>query len=354
MVQILEGQPSFGQSFGKALGGGLGAGISQGVQFAQAMQAEAEKHRLKNKAFEDLRKLRGQRRGPSETNLSMDIPEGESDFNLSGQLNEKSPNFYEEVEDAIAAGLPKEYINILSEQAKNEQKKADLPREQYVKQEYKSLPKFMEAIDAAEDKIPIADMSIKLAEEATEDPGKWAAFRDFLAEKTGYEGFRSSKGAELQSAIKQYFLGDLSSIKGGRPNQLIERQLLDAYPRIGRDPISNQKILVGMKMQQEIQRKKVELTRDMEEKLLAKQGYLPPGFQSMIKRELKPFVNQIEKDTINKLSALSKYQNEYEKVASKQLKKGEILMLSPDGSYEAIPKSNFDKAKEQGYIKLKG
>lgn len=354
MVQILEGKPSFGQSIGASLGSGIGAGFNKAAEFAQAMQAEAFKHKLKTKSFEDLRKFREQRREPR-FQESMNNQEGTvAPEGLDMGIQQQAGNPYEDVEDAIAAGLPKEYITMLTQQAKSEQKKADLPREQYIKQEYKSLPKFMEAVDAAEDKIPIADMSIKLAEEATEDPGKWAAFRDFLAEKTGYEGFRSSKGAELQSAIKQYFLGDLSSIKGGRPNQLIERQLLDAYPRIGRDPISNQKILVGMKMQQEIQRKKVELTRDMEEKLLAKQGYLPPGFQSMIKRELKPFVNQIEKDTINKLSALSKYQNEYEKVASKQLKKGEVLMLSPEGSYEAIPKSNFDKAKEQGYIKLKG
>lgn len=351
MVQILEGKPSFKQSIGSSLGAGLGNGINRGVEFALAMQAEAAKHRLKTKSFNDLRKFREQK------NNSASLMGEESlnnDFNDILNIQNQQKNPFEDAEDAIAAGLPKEYIDILTHQAKAEQKKMDLPKEEYIKQEYKSLPKFMESVDAAEDKIPISDMSIKLAEEAIEDSGKWNAFRDFLAEKTGYEGFRSSKGAELQSAIKQYFLGDLASIKGGRPNQLIERQLLDAYPRIGRDPISNQKIIVGMKMQQDIQREKVRLARDLEEKFLAKQGYLPPGFQSMVKKQLKPEVDKIEKNTIKKLSALSKYQKEYESIAKKQLNKNELLMLSPDGEYEAIPKSLFDEAKDQGYIKLKG
>jgi len=202
--------------------------------------------------------------------------------------------------------------------------------------------------------MPVSDISIKLAEEAVENPGKWDAYRDYLAENTGYEGFRSAKGAELQSAIKQYFLGDLASIKGGRPNQLIEKQLLDAYPRIGRDPISNQKILVGMKMQQEIQKIKVDATRKLEEKYLAEQGYLPPGFQGIVKKTIRSKIEEVEKKTINQLTSLSKFQGEYEKLAKKQLQTGEILMMSPNGEYEAIPKKSIQEAKDQGYIKLAG
>lgn len=353
MVQILEGKPNFAQSIASALGGGLQAGMSQGSQLASQLALESHKRNLKKKSFEDFAKLRESRKGTGSMGEAL---AGRSEGNAEeGSGREPAgENYYQEVEDAIASGLPKQFTDILSKQAESQQKKAELPRQEYVKQEYKSLPKFLEAIDAAEDKMPIADISIKLAEEATEDPGKWAAFRDFLSEKTGYEGFRSAKGAELQSAIKQYFLGDLSSIKGGRPNQLIERQLLDAYPRIGRDPISNQKILVGMKMQQEIQREKVKIAREMEENFLSKQGYLPPGFQSMVKKQLKPFAEKVEKNTIKKLDALSKYQKGYESMATKQLRKGETLMLSPDGEYEAIPKESLDEAKEQGYIKLKG
>jgi hypothetical protein len=127
---------------------------------------------------------------------------------------------------------------------------------------------------------------------------------------------------------------------------------LDAYPRIGRDPISNQKILVGMKMQQELLKEKVRLTRDLEEKYLSEKGFLPPGFQSQVRKQLRPIADKLEKDTINKLTALSKYQKEYEKMAKSQLQKGESLMLAPDGSYEAIPKDKFQEAKSQGYIKL--
>jgi hypothetical protein len=108
-----------------------------------------------------------------------------------------------------------------------------------------------------------------------------------------------------------------------------------------------------MKMQQDMAREKVRLARELEEKYLAKDGFLPPGFQSIVKKQLKPMAEKIEKDTIKKLTALSRYQKEYEKIAKNQIKEGEMLMLSPDGEYEAIPKGSFQQAKDQGYIKLK-
>lgn len=340
-INILPEVPSFGQIMGRGLGQGLGSGVSKGFEIIREMSKKRAEEEDKAKRFQQI--LNSTRKN-SDANQEENLDTGE----------EASPDYFSKAKAAISAGLPKEAVDIFSEEGKHERKMAELPKQEYIKSEYKSLPKFLEGIEATEDKIPMADVSIQLAEEAIEDPGKWAAFRDFLADKSGYEGFRSGKGAELTSAIKQYFLGDLSSIKGGRPNQLIEQQLLDAYPRIGRDPISNQKILVGMKMQQDIAKEKVRVARELEEKYLANKGFLPPGFQSIVKRSMKPAVEKIEKDTVKRLGALSKFQKEYERIAKGHLQKGEVLMLSPEGDYEAIPHAQMKQAKESGYIKLKG
>lgn len=370
MVQVIEG----GNPFASLLGGGVRGfshELNQGMQqkrVLQQIQAKEEAKMKQKLAFAvaaglipdpDTGRLAGKISPPKDITQEL-MPKTEQEHQLS-------PTFENEVqtkqssEDPFAkakaaALLDPTLAKIFSEEAKREQEIRDLPKKEYIKSEYKSLPKFMENIEASEDRLPTAEISIRLAEDAIEDPaakGKWNAFKDFLADKTGYEGFRSAKGAELQSAIKQYFLGDLSSIKGGRPNQLIEKQLLDAYPKIGRDPIANQKILAGMKMQHEIAREKVRVSRELEEKYLSEYGHLPVGFQAIVKKQMKPIADRLEKQTIKTLDSLSKFQNEFEKLSSKSLKKGEVLMLSPDGEYLAVPKTQYDEAKKQGYIKLK-
>jgi hypothetical protein len=364
MVQILPERESFGAAFGRTLGGAF---KSTAEGWAQKKAKEAELKR-----FKDLLGIQEQTNpGDQLFSQNMDIgsvaqeklnklPPEERDQILQElnvmpkeQQQQQQADPFKKTKAAIAARMPKEVIDLFKSQEELALKEAQLPKQEYIKSEYKSLPKFMEGIEATEDKLPINDMAIKIAEEAIEDPSKWAAFRDLLADKSGYEGFRSARGAELTSAIKQYFLGDLASIKGGRPNQLIEQQLLDAYPKIGRDPIANQKILQGMKLSNELASEKVRLARDLEEKYLAKQGFLPPGFQSIVKKQLRPIADKLEKDTIKRLTSLSKFQKEYEKMATKQLKSGEVLMLSPDGDYEAIDKKRMQEAKDQGYIKLK-
>lgn len=396
MVQFINRLPSFGEEFARNFGGGVSQGIGAGLQHAmqlnQIQAKEAAKRREKMALLSEVFGVSPKSLGsklipdqkktiPEQLGHSQDSQEKENQFidlvqkiessgvELNPQDLDQLWNEFDQMsqqssigqkEDPFAKAKMAEIIGehglaqIFSEEAKHEREMSDLPKKEYLKGEYKNLPKFMEKLLATEEKLPITDLSIKLAEEAIEDPSKAASFRDRFADLTGLEAFRSAKGAELQSAIKQYFLSDLASIKGGRPNQLIEQQLLDAYPKIGRDPISNQKILVGMKMSQAIDQEKVKISRELEELELSKHGYLSPGFEHRVRQKLRPFAEKIEKDAVKKLDGLAKFQKQYEKFAKQELRQGEILMLTPDGTgYEAVHKNDFSKAKEQGYIKLK-
>lgn len=348
MVQILPEIPSFGSQFARALGGGLSQGIASAGDVASKLMMEKASLDRKRKFIESFDKT-----APKQTFSSL-YEEDTEPKEFKDQIQTSSTGWSSKMQQAKAAELVGEtgIANILREEAKFEREQEELPKKEYVKAQYKSLPKFLENISETEDRLPTIDTSLKMIEDAIERGEDALGTRERLADITGIEGFRTASGAELQSAIKNYFLGDLTQIKGGRPNQLIERQLLDAYPKMGRDPIANQKIVAGMKMQRDIANEKVRLTRDLEEKYLAKVGHLPPDFESIVKKKLKPIATEIEKKTIKTMENLNKFQREYQRMASKNLKKGETLMLTPDGEYLAIPKEQYSEAKEEGYIKV--
>ena len=72
---------------------------------------------------------------------------------------------------------------------------------------------FLKSIKKIENDIPNTEYSLSMIEDALGDANKWAAAKDWLAEKSGFVGFRSAPGAELDSAIKTHFLSDLASIQ---------------------------------------------------------------------------------------------------------------------------------------------
>lgn len=255
---------------------------------------------------------------------------------------------YSKAKTAQADVAEKEESKIRAEQRELER----FPKKEFIEHEAKANSAYMDSIRQTAKDLPNTEFSLAMIEDALGDAGKWAAAKDTLAEKTGFMGFRSAAGAELDSAIKNYFLGDLSSIKGGRPNVFIEKQLRDAYQKAGLDPISNQKITLGMRMKESINREMVSETQKLYDKFIEEKGFLPPNFQEIVRKSLSERVGGIEKKTINTLHNLSKIEAQRDKIFRAHLKSGETLMMSPEGDPFAVPKNEIDTYKEQGYIPL--
>ena len=157
---------------------------------------------------------------------------------------------FAEAERAAAVGLP-EYARIATEKGKIAEKRKMareerefLPKKEYIEHAAKQNTQYLDKIKQISDDLPNTQFSLAMIEDALGDADKWAAAKDWMGNRTGFPGFRSAAGVELDSAVKNYFLGDLSSIKGGRPNIFLEKQIRDAYMKAGQDPISNQKILL--------------------------------------------------------------------------------------------------------------
>jgi len=390
-IQILDRPSSFGETFGRGLGAGLSSGVSRAVDFAIQMKMDKAKEEHRKKLLESVygvppkapvSPLSGNI--PKKTSEEFEqeflgaLPEIEQHLGRDlqpkeiDQLWEKAQSLqqqeYPSMEDvpetrqssptfsrSMQLELAGEHglASLEKEREKMEAEREELPRKEFVKHAAKRTSGYLDEIKKVEDSLPTEDISLQMMEEATEDPSKWASVGEFLADSTGFEGFRTARGAELKTAVKQHFLGDLSSIKGGRPNILLEKNLLESYPMLGRDPIASQKFLAGAKMAQKIKHARVEITRELEDYYFRKTGSLPENFEAQVRKRLKPVALKAEEEASNQIKQLTRYQKDYRDIAGKQLKKGEVLMMSPQGEYMAIPKDEVGQAKEEGYIKLK-
>jgi hypothetical protein len=345
------------QERGGALGGlvqGAGQGLAQAMPSIAEMILNKQKQQQIAKAFPNLFGMTSQPQNAP--NLAVQTQQ-----QMAPELGmqQQQPNYI--LEDAAKASLMGQHdlANTIIKGAEFQEKRASeqrerefLPQKEYIEHAAKRNTAFLDSVDQIEKDMPTTEFSLAMMEDALHNADKWAAFKDRIAEATGFPGFKSAAGTELDSAIKSYFLGDLSSIKGGRPNIFIEKQLRDAYPRAGQDPISNQKILLGMKMKEDISRKLIEKTRELEDKYISEKKHLPSRFEQVVKKEVRPEIEEIEQKAIKTLRSLSKIEENRDAIFRSKLKSGEILMMSPDGSPFAIPKKEMDAYRAQGYIPL--
>lgn len=391
--QLLPEAPSFGSQLGAALGGGISQGLSaslnsylenkkqqtalnnmlsalgispQGQQAKKPSPLSDEDFISKLPAIEqqlgrdltpqDLDQLYSSMQAQSGMGaLQQGFPSQQQQSGIGNLTPEKVIAASAMAEKAGFPHLGTAIGSIYQQQQKEAAKEKErefIPQKEYIEHSAKQNSEFLNEISQSEKDLPITDFSISMIEDSLGDAGKWAAFRDRITETTGFEGFRSAAGAELDSAIKSYFLGDLSSIKGGRPNVFIEKQIREAYPKAGRDPISNQKIVLGMKMKEQINRLKVEKARELEDKFISQQGYLPPQFKSIVNKEIRSQVEEIEKNAIKQLHNMSRIQESRDKIFRTHLKSGEILMMDNEGNPFAVKKKEVPAYRERGFVPM--
>lgn len=195
-----------------------------------------------------------------------------------------------------------------------------------------------------------ARKNIPLQEQAIEDikmASPAVGSLDYLADVTGFEPLRSSEGAKLKTAIKDYFLSDLTRV-GARPNQWVEQQLLDALPKIGRSAEANLITAEGLKFKNEIAKKRIDVLDDLAAKDTDKFGYVKPDIDSRASKLLKPFVEQQKKDLVDNITSIKRKH----KTLAKEEQKGKyIRVLSPEGQMLDILPSDLKEAEEHGYIR---
>ena len=316
MVQVIPQE----ESLSALLGRGLGTGVSTGLEAALKQQMEMAKMQRQQQMLSQALgfgqptsqqglPIQGQLPQAGAVQPSQEIEMGElspQDQQIKAIARNPQAMMQLEAIDPNAARTVMQMNEAIIERQKMAQK--GMFEERRVASE--ESKKYREKIEEQMTSLPDVRMASMRIEDALKS-NDLKSFRNFWAdymEAKGQPGeyFRTSSGAALQSAVKEMLLGDIGRIKGGRPNQFIERQLAGSYPRAGYDPNANQKILAALNVGKDIKEKEVELYQQISDQYEARGKHIPGNIALVVNKQLKPYVIEREKQLSEDYRILNK------------------------------------------------
>jgi len=206
----------------------------------------------------------------------------------------------------VASGAPdreisepaKAQLKLLADEEDLTQKKQDANRKYHTEISQDILKENeKEARNIAESESSLGLMENAITEK---DLSFWSP--DNLAELTGIEAFRSPEGAIFKTAGKEFFLGSLNRA-GARPNQFIEKQIVEMLPKIGRSTAANLSVARAFRNEIDLKKEKIRLTRDLADELEGKLGYVPRNIGQLRDKKLAEYAENKQKELNNDLRA---------------------------------------------------
>jgi len=187
--------------------------------------------------------------------------------------------------------------------------------------------------------IPYQEQAIEDIKEASPNVG----WRDFVADLVGAEPLRTAEGARLKTAIKDFFLSDLTRA-GARPNQWIEQQLADALPKIGRSKEANLITAEGLKFKVDLAKKRMEIIDKLAEDQKKRHGYVKGDIDSLSYNMMKPYVKERQKELKTAIEEIKKSEK------STSVERGFKRMTNPEtGEMYDIPIQDVNEARKAGW-----
>lgn len=180
--------------------------------------------------------------------------------------------------------------------------------------------------------IPIQEQAIEDLMEAA--PG--VGLRDWLADTFEIEPFRTESGAKLKTALKDFFLSDISRV-GARPNMWVEKQLFASLPTIGRDPVSNMITTAGLKFKKDLSKRRMEIIDELSDKY----GYSGIDLDKTANKMMKSYVIERQKLLEDEIRSIKNREN---KLSGKM-----IDIVGPDGEEYEVDESEVEFLPE-GYL----
>lgn len=365
MVQIIQEnrKPSFGEKFSQAVGTGLGLG-------SEIMQRRSEQEALSNilgpeaaNLPRDFQKMayqsQLQRQQLSEKLQGEDLLEQESLKTLENAFGKRFSDVFKAATvqgrsellkkalDAKQRGIDiNEYlssipgienidqpeINISPEGPK---KPKGMTTSEWTKEKSKHLydinQPILKELGQGRKNIPLQEQAIEDIKNASPDVG----WRDYLADISGIEPLRSSEGVKLKTAVKDFFLSDLTRA-GTRPNQWIEQQLASALPAIGRSSEANLITAAGLEFKVDLAKKRHELIDELTDEY----GYSQIDLDKTASKMMKSYVMERQKLLERQIREIKK---------KKESLSGRMIdVMGPDGNIYEVDESEVESLPE-GY-----
>lgn len=392
MVTVLrsnrEAKPSFGQKLSGAVGKGLemGSQLMQQHEAKQRMQAENQQLQqltgidftgiqdpeLRQKAFASAmqaqqtqqeygQKLSGQKelqqqKYELQSKNPKNAPGGLTGQAIPPEISQGINQIIMQNPNASAdelkmqldqVGVPPIYSNQYVENRRRQDERQAASKDKRLESGQKRAEKILDKADVLGQELPLLESSVQAMEDAivNGDQSFWSS--DNLAEVTGLEFFRTAKGGQFKTAAKTYFLNDLKT-SGARPNQFIEKQLVDALTKVGRSKEANQTVLESFKFSNDLKKKWHQTVRDLEKHYDETIGYLPGNLSRIAEEQMKPYIQDRQKTYEDRLKEIAVEEKKNSKKKPEKLSGKMIDVIGPDGQEYEVDQSEVEQLPE-GY-----
>lgn len=379
MPQIIQEnrRPSFGQQFSQAIGAGLNAN-SQIMQQKQQQEKNSQANQMASELLgfdvsgfdpksRDTFMLEGLKQRGKANKFSEEMEFDRESYDvLKNQFGKKFADIWktsteggrtELLKQGLDATLRGQDINEILSQVPDEQIIESEKNDPFLSESETKKPKGMTQAEWTKEKRshlydvnkPILNelgqlrKNIALQEQALEDietASPDVGMRDYIAEKFNFEPLRTESGVKLKTAVKDFFLSDLTRA-GTRPNQWIEQQLASALPMIGRDPSANLITNAGLRFKVDMSKKRAEFLDDLSEKY----GYSSIDLDRTANKMMKSYVTERQKILEQEIRDIQK-KNKPEKLSGRF-----VDVRGPDGEMYEVDESEVGQLPE-GYLVL--
>jgi hypothetical protein len=224
------------------------------------------------------------------------------------------------------------------------------------KRDFEVNKPFLLSMGALRASLPEKEQALQRIDSALES-GEINQFTDWAANRLGLDPLKKTQSQILEAAVKTFFLGDLSTVKGGRINQLLEKNLLFALQNPGKSPAANQEITEALHATVDMQKEKLKEFDHLSNRYESMGREVPRNFDALVDKNLGPYyekrMGEFEsvakeirngKITNNSAATMRRAVNEAKKNPAPE---GTAWMVSPDGKIKAVPIERIGTVRDE-------
>lgn len=215
---------------------------------------------------------------------------------------------------------------------------------------------FLKKVDESRDAVRQKEGALDLMTNAIEEGNLGFFSKDNFANFLGRfgEGLRTTKGAQLINAQKEFLLSNISRA-GARPNQWIEQQIANMLAKTGRSEEANLTVTEALRAETELERKKIQVTDELADQYRKEVGYVPSNIGAMVDKQLKPYAEEVQNRLAYRLREFYETEQGVSKLAkstNKKVNRGTPLTLVMAREfvkkYKTVDKA-LENARKLGY-----
>lgn len=256
------------------------------------------------------------------------------------------------VNPALADKMQKHNDNVISERRHREvQEKQKFENERTYHSGYsKDLEKSVNNIRSS---LPKKEMALNFARNAVETGDLSYFSPDKLADATGIDLFRTSKGAQLITAGKENLLSNMSRVGAKAQNIWFEQRLNSMFAKIGQDKEANLTTQEMLEGEVALDRAYVDAFDKMSSDDEQKYGFVKKDISKRVDEMMKPLEKEIFKRTTYRMKEVEEQEKGLPKLKSevgKNVSRGTPLTLSMAKLYKnKFGDKALKEAEKNGY-----